>query len=64
MKKRCIGSAFKVIKVPKRPGSWLTKGEERGMPENHIATPKPRQQRRRSKWKEEELGVFGCGASK
>jgi len=53
MKKRCIDSAFKVIKVPKRPGQLVNEGRrKKGMMENHTATPKPRQQRRRSKWKE------------
>ncbi|KAL9335615.1 hypothetical protein Peur_072796 [Populus x canadensis] len=52
-KKRCIDSAFKVIKVPERPGQLVNEGRrKKGMMENRIATPKPRQQRRRSKWKE------------
>lgn len=39
MKKRCIDSAFKVIKVPKRPGQLVNEGRrKKGMMENHTAT--------------------------
>lgn len=30
MKKRCIDSAYKVIKVPKRPGQLVNEGRRKG----------------------------------